>query len=150
MGLRIGALVVDSVDPGRLARFWAKALDWVISQDTDPEWIVEPPEGSREDCVVADLLFIKVPEPRAGKNRLQLDLRPEDQAAEVERLEALGATRADVGQGNDRPWTVMADPEGNEFCVQAAHPPAVRADWLRRYEAYQPSDGTSTATSASA
>ena len=64
MGLRIGALIVDSQDPGRLARFWAEALDWVISQDEDPEWVVEPPEGSREDCVVADLLFIKVPEPK--------------------------------------------------------------------------------------
>ncbi|WP_371825712.1 VOC family protein [Nonomuraea turcica] len=62
MGLRIGALIVDSQDPGRLARFWAEVLDWVISQDEDPEWVVEPPEGSREDCVVADLLFIKVPE----------------------------------------------------------------------------------------
>ena len=61
MGLRIGALIVDSQDPGRLAEFWAAALGWVISRDEDPEWVVEPPEGSREDCVVADLLFIKVP-----------------------------------------------------------------------------------------
>jgi hypothetical protein len=137
MGLRIGALIVDSRDPGRLARFWAEALDWVISRDVDPEWIVEPPAGSREDCVVADLLFIKAPEARSGKNRLHLDLRPEDQAAEVTRLEALGATRADVGQGDNRPWIVMADPEGNEFCVQNAHPPAVRADWLQRYESYE-------------
>lgn len=135
MGLRIGALVVDCSDPGRVARFWAEALDWVISQDVDPGWVVEPREGSREDCVVADLLFIKVPESRSGKNRLHLDLRPEDQAAEVARLEALGATRADVGQGDDQPWVVMADPEGNEFCVQSAHPPEVRAEWLRRYAA---------------
>ncbi len=137
MALRIGALIIDSADPGRLARFWAEALDWVISRDIDPEWVVEPREGSREDCVVADLLFIKVPEPRSGKNRLHLDLRPEDQAAEVARLESLGATRVDIGQGDDCPWIVMADPEGNEFCVQNAHPPEVRADWLRRYEAYQ-------------
>ena len=138
MGLRIGAVVVDSHDPERLARFWAEALDWVISHDEDPEWVVEPPAGSREDCVVADLLFIKVPEPRAGKNRLHLDLRPEDQATEVARLEELGATRSDVGQGNNVTWVVMADPEGNEFCVQDAHPAQVRADWLQRYEAYQP------------
>ncbi|WP_154793172.1 VOC family protein [Occultella kanbiaonis] len=138
MGLRIGALVVDCHDPGPLARFWAEALDWVISQDTDPEWVVEPPEGSREDCVVADLLFIKVPEPKASKNRLHLDLRPGDRDAEVARLEGLGARRVDVGQGEDRPWVVMADPEGNEFCVQDAHSPQVRAAWLRRYEAYQP------------
>ncbi|TDE30904.1 VOC family protein [Nonomuraea mesophila] len=138
MGLRIGALVVDSRDPGRLARFWAEALDWVIVRDEDPEWVVEPPEGSREDCVVPDLLFIKVPESKAGKNRLHFDLRPEDQAAEVARLEALGATRADVGQGGDCAWVVMADPEGNEFCVQNAHSPQIRAQWLQRYEAYQP------------
>ena len=111
MGLRIGALIVDSQDPGRLARFWAEALDWVISQDEDPEWVVEPPEGSREDCVVADLLFIKVPEPKTSKNRLHLDLRLEHQFAEVARLEGLGATRVDVGQGNNKTWVVMADPE---------------------------------------
>ncbi|TDE97430.1 VOC family protein [Occultella glacieicola] len=138
MGLRIGALVVDCHDPGPVARFWAEALDWVISRDTDPEWVVEPPEGSREDCVVADLLFIRVPEPKARKNRLHLDLRPEDRDAEVARLEGLGARRVDVGQGADRGWVVMADPEGNEFCVQDAHPPQVRAAWRRRYEAYRP------------
>ena len=54
------------------------------------------------------------------KNRLHLDLRPEDQAAEVARLEALGATRVDVGQGDDVTWVVLADPEGNEFCVLRA------------------------------
>ncbi|MBM7789396.1 VOC family protein [Tenggerimyces flavus] len=137
MGLRMGALVVDAGDPGRLARFWAEALDWVISQAEDPEWVVEPHEGSRDDCVVPDLLFIKVPEPKAGKNRLHFDLRPEDQAAEVARLEGLGATHVDVGQG-DVAWVVMADPEGNEFCVQPAHRPEVRAEWLRRYESHQP------------
>ncbi|HEX6148211.1 VOC family protein [Nocardioides sp.] len=138
MGLRIGALVVDAHDPGRLARFWAEALDWVITHDEDPEWVVEPPEGSREDCVVPDLLFIKVPEPKTFKNRLHLDLRPADQATEVARLEHLGATRTDVGQRSDARWVVMADPEGNEFCVQSAHPAHVQARWLQRYEAYQP------------
>ncbi len=138
MGLRMGALVVDSHDPGRVARFWAAALDWVISRDEDPEWVVEPRAGTRDDCVVADLLFIKVPEPKTIKNRLHFDLRPEDQAAEVTRLEELGATRVDVGQGEDVAWVVMADPEGNEFCVQPAHAPEVRAAWLRQYESHQP------------
>jgi hypothetical protein len=137
MGLRIGATVVDSHDPGRSAQFWAAALDWVISVAEDPEWVVEPPAGSREDCVVADLLFIKVPEQKTIKNRLHFDLRPEDQSAEIARLEGLGATRVDVGQGVDRDWVVMADPEGNEFCVQPAHAPHIRADWLRHYNAYQ-------------
>lgn len=69
---------------------------------------------------------------------LHLDLRPDFQSAEVARLEGLGATRVDIGQGEDQSWVVMADPEGNEFCVQDAHSPEVRADWLRAYEAYQP------------
>jgi hypothetical protein len=138
MGLRMGALIIDSRDPGRLARFWAEALGWVISHAEDPEWVVEPPAGSREDCVVPDLLLIKVPEPKTTKNRLHLDLRPDDQPAEVARLESLGASRVDVGQGNDTPWIVMADPEGNEFCVQPAHSPEIRVQWLRAYEAYQP------------
>ena len=62
------------------------------------------------------LLFVPVPEPKTIKNRLHLDFRPDDLDAEVERLLALGATRADVGHG-DQPWVVLADPEGNEFCV---------------------------------
>ena len=136
MGLRIGATVIDAHDPGPVARFWAEALGWVISHDEDPEWVVEPAAGTREDCVVPDLLIIKVPEPKTIKNRLHFDLRPEDQAVEVARLEALGATRVDVGQG-DQPWVVMADPEGNEFCVQPAHPPELRTAWLAAYEAYQ-------------
>lgn len=62
----------------------------MISRAEDPEWIVEPLKGSREDCVVADLLFIKAPEPKASKNRLHFDLRPDEQSAEVARLERLG------------------------------------------------------------
>jgi hypothetical protein len=110
MGLRMGALIIDSESPGRLARFWAEALGWVISHAEDPEWVVEPPAGSREDCVVPDLLLIKVPEHKSSKNRLHLDLRPDDQPTEIARLEGLGASRVDIGQGDDRPWVVMADP----------------------------------------
>ncbi len=65
-----------------------------------------------------DILFLEVPEPKTVKNRLHLDLRRDDQAQEVARLEALGAWRIDIGQG-DVSWVVMADPEGNEFCVLA-------------------------------
>ena len=81
---------------------------------------VEPPAGSPEDGVAPDLLFLAVPEGKSVKNRLHLDLRPEDQAAEVARIEALGATRVDIGQGPDVTWVVLADPEGNEFCVLRA------------------------------
>ena len=78
---------------------------------------LEPPEGSPEDGIVPDLLFLRVPEGKTMKNRLHLDLRPKDQAAEVARLEALGARRVDVGQGANVSWVVLADPDGNEFDV---------------------------------
>jgi len=82
--------------------------------------VLEPPAGSMEDGVLPDLLFLKVPEQKELKNRLHLDLRPEDQDAEVARLEALGARQVSVGQGVAATWVVMADPDGNEFCVLRA------------------------------
>ena len=89
--------------------------------------VLEPPAGSPEDGVVPDLLFLKVGEDKTVKNRLHLDLRPVDQAAEVARLEALGASRIDVGQG-DVSWVVMTDPDGNEFDVLRALTPDELAD----------------------
>jgi hypothetical protein len=138
VGLRIQAVIVHCLDPRRLAAFWAEALGWTVTVDDEQESVVEPQPGSREDCVVADLLFIRVAEPKQGQNRLHLDLRPDDQAAEVERLLALGASFADVGQGDDVSWQVMADPEGNEFCVLQAYPPDVRGRWQAQYDAYRP------------
>ena len=84
--------------------------------------MLEPPAGSPEDGVAPDLLFLRVPESKDVKNRLHLDLRPTDQAAEVARLESLGARRTDIGQGDDVTWVVLADPEGNELCVLRAIP----------------------------
>ncbi len=104
----------------RLARFWADVLGWCITHEEPDEVALEPPAGSPEDGIVPDLLFVRVPEAKMGTNRLHLDLRPGDQAAEVARIEALGATRADVGQGDDVSWVVLADPEGNVLCVQRA------------------------------
>ncbi len=115
--LRIQCLNVDTVDPARLAGFWAAALGWRRTFETDDEVVLEPPEGSPEDGVVPDLVFFRVPEEKSGKNRLHLDLRPLHQADEIARLQTLGATRRDVGQGPDVSWVVMADPDGNEFCV---------------------------------
>ena len=120
MSLRIQCLCIDTTDPAGLATFWEQALGWRRTFDEPDEVVLEPAEGSREDGVVPDLLFLKVPEAKVVKNRWHLDLRPEDQAAEVERLEQLGARRADVGQGSDVNWIVMADPHGNEFCVLRA------------------------------
>lgn len=124
MTLRIQCLSIDSADPAKLASFWEAALGWRRTFEEEDEVALEPPAGSREDDVVPDLLFLKVPEQKAGKNRLHLDLRPADQAAEVARLESLGAGRADVGQGPEATWVVMADPEGNEFCVLRPFTPA--------------------------
>jgi predicted enzyme related to lactoylglutathione lyase len=114
---RLSHVVIDANDPGTLARFWAAALDWPIVIDDPHEVEIGP--GSEGDV---PLIFVPVPEPKVTKNRLHLDLpsRTEDeQRATVERLLDLGATRADIGQG-DVPWVVLADPEGNEFCVLPA------------------------------
>jgi predicted enzyme related to lactoylglutathione lyase len=120
MTLRIQCLVIDCHDPRAVAGFWEAALGWRRTHDNDEQVVLEPPAGSPEDGVSPDLLFVPVPDPTPGKNRLHLDLRPEDQDAEVERLIGLGATRASVGQSSDVSWVVLADPEGNEFCVLRA------------------------------
>ena len=99
MGLRWQAICVDCADPGTLSRWWAELLGWRLTYEDDDEVVLEPPEGSKEDGVSPDLLFLKVPEPKRDKVRLHIDLRPEDQAAEVARAEAMGATRVDIGQG---------------------------------------------------
>lgn len=117
MSLRIQCLCVDTTDPARLAAFWQSTLGWRPTYADADEVVLEPPAGSREDGVVPDLLFLRVPEEKASKNRLHLDLRPEDHTAEVARLVGLGARRVDVGQGADVSWVVLADVDGNEFCV---------------------------------
>jgi predicted enzyme related to lactoylglutathione lyase len=119
--LRIQAVCIDAGDPVALARFWEETLGWRMHVDDEGDVVLEPPAGSAEDGVAADLLFLKVPEGKEIKNRLHLDLRPADQAAEVARLESLGARRMSVGQGDDVSWVVLADPEGNEFCVLRAY-----------------------------
>ncbi|EOM76797.1 VOC family protein [Rhodococcus rhodnii] len=104
-------LVVNSLDPEALGRWWAQALGWEYEIDQDGDVVVHAPGSA------PDLLFLKVPEVKSVFNRLHLDFRPDDQKAEVARLLELGARTADVGQGEDVPWVVLADPEGNEFCV---------------------------------
>ena len=116
------ALCVDATDPRAVAAFWQTALGWRRTHEDDEEIVLEPPAGSAEDGVAPDLLVGRVPEGKQGKNRLHLDLRPDDQAAEVARLEGLGASRVDVGQSADVTWVVMADPGGNEFCVLRERP----------------------------
>ncbi len=111
-------VVIDAGDPSGLARWWADALGWPVSLEEDDEVIVEPLD-ELEDQVPA-LAFVPVADPKRVKNRVHLDLASadaDDQAAIVERLLAAGATRADVGQTGEETWEVLADPEGNEFCV---------------------------------
>ncbi|WP_426997165.1 VOC family protein [Pseudarthrobacter sp. N5] len=117
MTLRIQCLSIDSTNPQVPATFWERALGWRRTFESDDEIALEPPAGAPEAGIPPDLLFLKVPERKQLKNRLHLDLRPDDRDAEVARLETLGATRADVGQGPDATWVVMKDPDGNEFCV---------------------------------
>ena len=119
MAIKWQCIDIDCASPVELGRWWAEFLGWRITHETENEVVLEPPAGSPEDGVSPDILFLKVPEAKAGKNRLHMDLRPDDQAAEVARAEAMGATRIQVGQ-QDSSWVVMADPEGNEFCVLRA------------------------------
>ncbi|POH56961.1 VOC family protein [Arthrobacter glacialis] len=129
MGSRIENFSIDSTTPRETAQFWAEALGWriVVEDSDDDEVALQPHAGSPEAGALPDILFLRVPETKAVKNRLHLDLRPDDQAAEVARLEALGARRVDIGQGTDVTWVVMADPEGNEFCVLRTLTEAERA-----------------------
>jgi predicted enzyme related to lactoylglutathione lyase len=115
MPSRFYTVVVDSEDPSALARFWAEVLDWKIVFESDDEVVI-----AKDEDQYPGLVFVPVPESKAVKNRLHIDLAPDDRDTEVERLLSLGATRADVGQSSEVTWVVLADPEGNEFCVLSA------------------------------
>jgi len=115
MGLAFETLAIDCSDPQRLAAFWCAALGYIQRDGSDPNEIAIVPDGGHGP----EILFLRVPERKTLKNRLHLDLRPDDQDAEVARILALGATRADIGQGQPT-WVVLADPEGNEFCILRA------------------------------
>lgn len=117
MGLTFTGVVFDAAEPDRVADFWAAALGWTGRGSGDRgEAIIEAQQG---ETVYGppSIVFQPVPEAKTVKNRVHLDFYAEDQAAEVARLESLGARRADVGQGDGRSFIVMADVEGNEFCV---------------------------------
>src|SRR3982751_5014418 len=111
-------VVVDCEDPARLARWWAEALGYQIVYEEPDEVEIR---RSKEE--MPGLLFTPVPDAKTVKNRLHIDLRPDDQEAEVERLVDMGARPVDLGQ-HDISWVVLADPEGNEFCVLASRKPA--------------------------
>jgi len=126
MGVRWYTVVVDCHDVAAQARWWGEVLGWKIAYEAADEVVIVPPwafDASRDipvDERGPGLVFVPVPEEKQVKNRLHIDLAPradDDQAAEVARLEGLGAKRVDVGQGAEATFVVLADPEGNEFCV---------------------------------
>jgi hypothetical protein len=141
MPTRLVHLVIDAADPPRLARFWAAALGWDVASDESGEVGVVPSGYDYPDPVALPLVLVPVSGPKTGKNRvhgvgpylellrvpgakavknrMHLDVAPgpaDDHLAEVVRLRESGAVEVDVGQG-DAAWVVLADPEGNEFCV---------------------------------
>ncbi|CRK55738.1 hypothetical protein [Alloactinosynnema sp. L-07] len=116
MATRLINLVVACLDPVALARFWGDLLGWHVSFADDEEIDLQAPAG---DGWRIDLAFLPVPEPKVVKNRLHLDLSSTslpDRDRIVSRARDLGARPVDIGQG-ETPWVVLADPEGNEFCV---------------------------------
>ncbi|HXR54886.1 MAG TPA: VOC family protein [Acidimicrobiales bacterium] len=119
MGSKVATIVIDASDLDRVATFWASVLGWECRRDADGDVVVADP-AQRSGF---NLLMIKVPETKTVKNRVHIDLDPTgtDQAEELARLLDLGATRVDIDQG-DRSWIVLADPEGNEFCLLARPP----------------------------
>jgi predicted enzyme related to lactoylglutathione lyase len=119
MPTRLVHLVMDANDVPALAGFWAAALGWEIDDASDEEIDVSPAGFSYPGPDAVPLVLVPVPERKAGKNRVHLDLAsqsPAHQAELVSRVRDLGAQPVDLGQG-DVPWVVLADPEGNEFCV---------------------------------
>ncbi len=120
MPTRLVHLVVDAADPAGLARFWSVALAWPVTFEEPDEVVIEPPDDDPAQAGQLPLVFVPVSEPKTSKNRVHLDVAStseQDKAALVARLEALGARQIDIGQPDGVSWVVMADPEGNEFCV---------------------------------
>ncbi len=110
--------MIDARDPVALGRWWAAALGWVIVNDDPADFEIRESADR-----MPGIIFEPVGDAKRGKNRVHLDFRPADQEAEVRRLLGLGATRVDIGQGAVS-WVVLADPEGNEFCVLAGQDPS--------------------------
>ncbi|WP_347352648.1 VOC family protein [Intrasporangium sp.] len=131
MALHWYSVVLDSYDVRAQARWWAETLDWAIVYESADEAGIAPRWVDAEARVPAQdwdrlpqgLVFVTVPEDKQVKNRLHLELAPhpsQDRDAHIAELIARGARRVDVGQSPQASWTVLADPEGNEFCVLSA------------------------------
>jgi catechol 2,3-dioxygenase-like lactoylglutathione lyase family enzyme len=119
MACRFSELVVDSRDPEALAAFWAAVLDYRVLSREEGAIEIGPEAGF--GGTAPTLVFAPVPDPTPGKVRLHIDLSPtdRDQNEELDRLLGLGAVPTDIGQTGEENWHVLADPEGNEFCLLA-------------------------------
>jgi Glyoxalase-like domain len=126
MACRFTELIVDARDPDLLARFWGDVLGWEVGESKAEIAWLKPPSPA-----VPLMAFVPVPEGKSVKNRIHIDVSPTDRTRdeEVERVLALGAQRADVGQGEDVSWVVLADPEGNEFCILGSQVDADLTRW---------------------
>ena len=112
MSVSFYQLVIDAHDLSSLANFWGEVLGWHVLFEADDEIVI-----GANAAALPGICFVPVGERKTVKIRLHIDLSPDDQATEVERIIALGGRRADVGQGEEATWVVLEDPEGNEFCV---------------------------------
>jgi predicted enzyme related to lactoylglutathione lyase len=115
--IQMGGVTIDCADPRKLAEFWTEALGTTIGGDYGGEFIMLAPTVENGPYVGLQ----RVPEKRAGKNRVHIDFHTDDRPAEVERLAKLGATAVGEHSVPGLTWTVLQDPEGNEFCVGSAN-----------------------------
>jgi len=116
MAAKVTTIVFDAAQPARLAQFWSEVLGWELKPIDGPnDWVAVGDKACESPFI---LLFLGTDQPKSVKNRVHLDLNPVgcDQSSELDRLLALGARHVDIGQG-EQPWVVLADPEGNEFCL---------------------------------
>ena len=114
MTLKFDEICIDAHDATALGEWWAGVLGWPHDIDEDGDVRLHPPPGQGPPWI-----FIAVPDDKVVKNRIHLDFKGEDQQAEVDRVIRLGARHVDIGQTGDESWVVLADPEGNEFCILA-------------------------------
>ncbi len=114
MPVRLHHIVIDAHDLHALAGFWTEALGWKVLSEREREIVI-----GTDDNAPVGICFMPVTDPKTVKNRVHVDLTTsaEDRDQEIDRLLALGACRVDIGQTGDESWTVLADPEENEFCV---------------------------------
>jgi hypothetical protein len=114
LALKFDEICIDAHDATALGIWWSNVLGWSRHVDDDGDVVLTAPPGAGPNWI-----FIAVPDEKVVKNRIHLDFRPDDQQAEVDRVIGMGARRVDIGQRGDENWVVLADPEGNEFCILA-------------------------------